>query len=234
MVRLIFFVEGQTEQAYIARVLVPHLANFGVFAERAILPITGRHRDRVFKGGGKRFEKVRRQFGNLLKQHDQADVRFTTMFDLYGLFSDFPGRDEAEKLRANPRARVRFLEKSFADEFADPRVIPHLQLHEFETILLASPEELELFLENAKAAIDELTAAVRQANEVELVNDGENTAPSKRIAACFPLFARLKTTVGVEWAQCVGLERTRQLCPHFHEWLLKLEALGSPPTCEPT
>jgi len=232
--RLIFYVEGQTEQAYVTRVLATHLANFGVFAEHSILPITGRRRGQAFKGGGKSFEKVRRQFGNLLKQHDQAEVRFTTMFDLYGLFPDLPGRDQAEKLRSDPWARVRFLEKSFADEFADPRVIPHLQLHEFETILLAGPEELGLFLENARAAIDELTAAVQKVGEAELVNDGESTAPSKRIAACFPSFDRLKTTVGVEWAECVGLKRTRQSCPHFHECLLNLESLGSPPTGEST
>ena len=30
MVRLYFYVEGQTEQVYVTRVLMPHLAGFGV------------------------------------------------------------------------------------------------------------------------------------------------------------------------------------------------------------
>jgi hypothetical protein len=225
--RLIFFVEGQTEQAYVTRVLAPHLTNFGVYAERAILPVTGRHKDKVFKGGGKSFAKARRQFANLLKQHDQPDVCFTTMFDLYGLYTDFPGRADAEKLRHDPRARVAFLEKAFFEEFGDPRVIPHIQLHEFETILLAGPGDLALFEENAAKAVRELTDAVTVAGHVELVNDGNETAPSKRIEKCYDSYPKLKTTVGVEWAACVGLTRTRDQCPHFDAWVRALEARGS-------
>jgi hypothetical protein len=225
--RLIFFVEGQTEQAYIARVLAPHLVPFRVYAERAILPITGRHKDKVFKGGGKSFAKARRQFANLLKQHDQPDVRFTTMFDLYHLYPDFPGRAGAESLRRDPRARVAFLERAFFEEFGDSRVIPHIQLHEFETILLAGPEDLALFEDNSAKAIQELTEVVAATGHVELVNDGSETAPSKRIEKCFESYPKLKTTVGVEWAACVGLPRTRERCPHFDTWVRTLEALGS-------
>jgi Domain of unknown function (DUF4276) len=226
--RLIFFVEGQTEQAYVARVLAPHLANFGVFANRPILPITGRHRDRIFKGGGRSFVRIRRQFDNLLKQHDQPDVRFTTMFDLSGLHADFPGRKESETQGNDPKSRVMFLEQAFANEFADRRVIPHIQLHEFETILLAGPEDLALFFDNPRPAIDALTAAIATFASIELVNDGLDTRPSKRIEKCFSSFPRLKTTVGVEWDACIGLERTRQACPHFDEWIGRLERLGSP------
>ena len=183
--RLIFFVEGQTEQAYVARMLSPHLANFGVYVDRAILPITGRRRGTVFKGGGRSFAKGLRQFENLLKEHDQSDVRFTTMFDLYGLYSDFPGQSDAESLRNDARTRVQVLERAFFDQFNDRRIIPHIQLHEFETILLAGPEELAFFDEMADARISELQAAVAEAGNVELVNDGVETAPSKRIERCY-------------------------------------------------
>ncbi len=70
--------------------------------------------------------------------------------------------------------------------------------------------------------------AVAAATSPELVNDGPNTAPSKRIIKEFPEYLRLKTTVGVELATLVGLDKTRQLCPHFDNWLGKLETLASP------
>jgi len=37
MIRLLFYVEGQTEQGYISKVLTPHLANFGVYVQGPIL-----------------------------------------------------------------------------------------------------------------------------------------------------------------------------------------------------
>ena len=35
-----------------------------------------------------------------------ADVFFTTMIDLYAIHTDFPGLDEADKLRHIPEKRV--------------------------------------------------------------------------------------------------------------------------------
>jgi len=51
MVRLYFYVEGQTEQEYVRRVLMPYLAGFGVQVMGAVLARAGqnerheRHRD---------------------------------------------------------------------------------------------------------------------------------------------------------------------------------------------
>ncbi len=173
---------------------------------------------------------MRKDLGNLLKQDAAADARFTTMFDLYALYDGFPGWAEAEKLRHLPRQRVQTLEKAFADDVNDRRFIPHIQLYEFETILLCDPSHLALVYEKADAGIAALVAAVAEATSPELVNDGPTTAPSKRIVAGFPQYTHQKTTVGVELAACVGLVRTRSLCPHFDAWLRILEALGKPAT----
>ena len=83
MVRLYFYVEGQTEQEYAARVLRPHLAAFEVQVMGAVLAASGRKHGHVSRGGGRRYQPMRKDLGNLLRQHKSADTRFTTMFDLY-------------------------------------------------------------------------------------------------------------------------------------------------------
>src|SRR5262249_32339833 len=139
----------------------------------------------------------------------------------------FPGWDEAEKQRHIPRERVLTLERAFAADVNDPRFIPHIQLYEFETILLCEPTHLALVYENAANGIAELETAVAAALSPELVNDGEAAAPSKRIMAHFPHYSGQKTTVGAELAHCVGIDATRRLCPHFDKWLKTLESLES-------
>ncbi len=163
----------------------------------------------------------------MIRQHKHADTRFTTMFDLYALYSGFPGWEEAEKQRHIPQERVLTLERAFAADVGDQRFIPHIQLYEFETILLCDPSHFALVYEKADDGIAVLRAAVAVARSPELVNDGEATAPSKRIIAQFAQYERQKTTVGVELAECVGLERTRSRCPHFDRWLTTLESLDT-------
>jgi hypothetical protein len=229
MVRLYFYVEGQTEQEYTARVLRPYLARFGVQVMGAVRAASGRRHGHVSRGGGSRYQPMRRDLGNLLRQDAHGDVRFTTIFDLYALPSDFPGWEEAEKQRHLPRERVLTLEKAFAADVGDARFIPHIQLYEFETILLCDPRYFALVYENCDKGIAALEAAVAVASSPELVNDHETTAPSKRIVNQFPQYGGQKRTVGVELAHCVGIDKTRALCPHFHRWLSTLEALGTPP-----
>src|SRR5262249_7762276 len=82
MVRLYFYVEGQTEQEYAARVLRPHLARFGVQVMGAVRAASGRKHGRVSRGGGSRYQPMRNDLGHLLRPDAHADARFTTMFDL--------------------------------------------------------------------------------------------------------------------------------------------------------
>jgi hypothetical protein len=225
MVRLYFYVEGQTEQEYVARVLRHHLAGLGVQVMGAVLAASGRKHGRVIRGGGRRYQAMRNDLGNLLKQDARADARFTTMFDLYALHDGFPGWDEAEKQRHVPRERVLTLERAFEADVRDPRFIAHIQLHEFETILLCEPAHFALVYEDSASGITALQNAVAAVSSPELVNDGEATAPSKRIIQQFPRYGGQKTTVGVELAHCVGIDRARSLCPHFDRWLKALESL---------
>jgi hypothetical protein len=58
----------------------------------------------------------------------------------------------------------------------------------------------------------------------EDINDGPNTFPSKRIKDQFPDYKKL--LAGVKAAELIGLPTIRAKCPHFNEWVTKLERIG--------
>lgn len=81
------------------------------------------------------------------------------------------------------------------------------------------------FVEHAKA-VDQLAAAIAATGKPpELIDDGRATAPSRRIAAFLAQYARQKADAGSAAARTIGLARLRQACPHFDQWVSKLEQL---------
>jgi hypothetical protein len=55
-------------------------------------------------------------------------------------------------------------------------------------------------------------------------NDHPDTAPSKRLLREIPEYD--KANSGVIVAEQIGLGKMRRRCPHFNDWLTKLERLG--------
>ncbi len=233
MVRLYLFAEGQTEQTFADEVLAPHLAGYQVYLQGAILVANRRRHGLVHRGGGRHYLPMKNDIERLLKQERGADARFTTMIDLYALYSDFPGREAAERFRSNCWERVEALEQAFADDMDDPRFIPYLQLHEFEALLLADPECFACRFDGATKSIERLQSLVTEFDSPEQINDGQETAPSKRIIAEFPEYTELKRTDGPSLAGLIGLTSLRNKCPHFDYWLKRLEQLGFTASCQP-
>jgi hypothetical protein len=227
MIHLYMYVEGQTEQQYAETVLRDHLANHGVYVVGAILAATRRRHGVIWRGGGRHFLPMRNDLMRLLRQHRGPGVRFTTMFDLYALYSDFPGTGAANQQTHIPYERVKTLEKAFADEMNDARLVPYIQLHEFETLLYCQLEAFEIHYANCASQID---ALARDAGMLlatpELIDDGQQTAPSKRIAKQFPDYPDAKPDAPVAIATMIDLAIVRLKCPHFNEWLTTLETLG--------
>ena len=60
----------------------------------------------------------------------------------------------------------------------------------------------------------------------ELINDGQHSAPSKRIIAQLPDYVHAKSVVGPQVAERIGLAVIRSKCPHFSAWLSRLEQLA--------
>ena len=225
MARLYVFAEGQTGQTFADTILATHLAAHGVYIQGVVLVAHARKRGRTHRGGGRDYGAMKRDIVRFTRQESGGDVFFTTMIDLYALHNDFPGRWESEALRHLPYDRVAFLEKSWGEDVGDARFIPYIQLHEFEACLFAKPSEFALFYEREPQGLRRLESIVAGQDNPELINDGVETAPSKRLLDIFPDYE--KAVVGPMVAELIGLELIRAKCRHFHEWLTRLERLGS-------
>ncbi len=226
MVRLHLFAEGQTEQTFASTVLTPHLANFGVYLNKPVLIAHARKKGKTHRGGGRKYEPMKNDILRLMAQDKKPDVFFTTMIDLYAIHSDFPGLDDAAKLQADPYKRVEFLENAWKADVSDDRFIPFIQLHEFEAYLLAGVEEFSRFYIDAAKQISTLQKIVDSRESPELIDDGQHSAPSKRIVGEFPDYKGAKASYGPQIAQRIGVKRIRSKCPHFDRWITGLENLG--------
>jgi hypothetical protein len=226
MPRLYLFAEGQTEQSFADTVLKPHLANHGVYMHNPVLIAHARKKRRIHRGGGRNFVAMQNDITKFLRQERGDDVFFTTMIDLYALHPGFPGIEEAENLRSGPYHRVEFLETAWHETTDDRRFVPFIQLHEFEAYLFANIQELDFAYDESQAKIETLKQIANGVESPELIDDGQHTAPSKRIIVQFPDYEYAKSTVGPLVAERVGLNSIREKCPHFDAWITRLEGLG--------
>jgi hypothetical protein len=229
MARLYLFAEGPTEQTFADTVLKPHLADGGVYLHPPVLIAHAKKKGRVHRGGGRKYLPMRNDILRFLSQERGGDVFFTTMIDLYAIHAEFPGLAEAERLRHLPEKRVEFLEQSFAKDIDDPRFVPYIQLHEYEAYLFSDPTCFRYFYDHHEKQIAALKAIADGYATPELIDDGEHSAPSKRIIAELADYEDAKSAVGPQVAERIGLEVIRSKCPHFAAWLSRLERLGGGP-----
>ncbi|EYF00946.1 DUF4276 family protein [Chondromyces apiculatus] len=221
--RLYIIVEGETEEYFVRHVLEPHLASLGI---ATFVSIVAKSRDRhgtKQKGGGD-WTKWRDDLVKLMGEQRGTSVRFTTLFDLYGLPKNFPGF-KTHGAVADTNKRAALLEEAMkARVNNDWRFIPYLQRHEFEALVLAGLDKLNEVLDvEDRPALLPLQQLLRVISPEE-VNDGEETAPSKRLEAAILGY---KKSVHVPLAiESIGLAALRARCPRFSEWLTKLEALA--------
>jgi len=149
------------------------------------------------------------------------------MLDLYGLPRDFPGKEEAA-IQPSPLERVRLIEQRLVEAVADKRFIPHLQLHEYESLLFANADAFYCYFTDRVTygpAIRQLSQVRNQFESPEDIDDGPLTAPSKRIIDLIPTYAPAKPLAGVQIAQNIGVSTSMRECPHFGAWVSKLSAL---------
>jgi len=224
--RLYLFAEGLTELTFADTVLKPHLARLGVYLHPPILIAHAKKKGRVHRGGGRRYTPMKNDIARFLAQEKGADVFFTTMIDLYAIQTDLPGFAEAEKLRHLPVHRVEALEAEFARDLGDHRFVPYIQLHEYEAYLFSDPTWFAYFYDHHERQIAALKDIADKVSSPELIDDGPQSAPSKRIIAELPDYEDAKAAVGPQVAELIGLDVIRGKCPHFASWLSRLEKLG--------
>ncbi len=223
MIRLHIIAEGQAERQFVKKVLAPHLAAFHVMADaRCVLTSRDKHHGKKYSGGLVSYRKAKRDIQDWIKEDDHTDCRFTTMFDLYALPNKFPGYDETKTCQGAYQ-KIALLEARLKENIGDARFIPYIQLHEFETLILADPTKLACEYMEHEQKIAHLMDTIRGMNP-ELINQGSRTAPSKRILREIPEYDKI--TAGTAIIKKIGLATLRERCRHVNEWLSTLERLN--------
>jgi hypothetical protein len=222
VIRLHIIAEGQTEEAFVNSLLVEHLGNFNISTDVRCIE-TSRERHRIYRGGLIDYTKAKKDIQRWLKEDKNPDARFTTMFDLYALPDDFPYFENSKNI-LDSCGRIQQLEKAWQEDINDPRFIAYIQLFEFKTLILSEPEQFTHYFED-RQKIEQLIAMTKEFEHPELINDGRETAPSKRIIKIFPEYKGYKVAAAPIIAEKIGLKKIRSRCIHFNNWLEKLENL---------
>jgi len=219
MKRVLMLVEGPTEDRFVKDILRPHLEGKGVTPIPTILTTKKVKSGPDFKGGVRSFQQVEGDLRSLLRDSDAALI--TTMFDYYGFPKDFHGWGDVKS--QEPRQRVAELEASVNQHVNHSRFRAHLTLHEYEGMLFTDPDCISAVLSAPRVA-ERLRAIRAQFADPEQINDGQDTAPSKRLVQLLPQYQ--KRLHGPLVVGRIGLAKVRSECPHFDGWLRTLESIG--------
>ncbi|MEW6368216.1 MAG: DUF4276 family protein [Acidobacteriota bacterium] len=221
MTRVHVVCEGPTEQAFVREVLQGRFPGLHLIA---ILP--GKVFGRAW-GGAIKYDRVRPDIVRSLK-HDR-NCCCTSFFDYYGLGA-FPSNNapsgnspeiKAARIEEAVAADVR---ETMGTDFDASRFYPYLSMHEFEGLLFSDPGRLAEGL--YRPDLEPSLAAIRMSAETpEHIDDGKETAPSKRLKTVCAGYD--KVTGGNVAALAVGIDAMMRECAHFRRWMQWFEHLGS-------
>jgi hypothetical protein len=222
MKRGLVLVEGQTEERFVNECLGPHFATRDLFLMATVVKTKRVVGAADFEGGVTSHGQVRRDLGLLLRDSDASVI--TTLLDYYALPSDFPGmRDRPNGFAGQ---RVVHVETAWAATVGDRRFVPHLTLHEFEAWVYADPSRLEPWMfDDDERVIPGIAAVAAAHRSPEDIDEGDATAPSKRLRRVFTSYQ--KALHGPLAVSAIGIESIRAACPHFAAWLQRLEILAA-------
>ncbi len=218
--KALILVEGPTEEAFIKQVIVPAIPS--VRFQPVIVKTRIIGSQPAQKGGTVAYDEFKRQINQLLRDSTASVV--STMFDLQGLGTDFPGMD-APGSGINKALAV---QAALAADINEPRFLPFIVLHEFEAFLFVNPAVVAQVLQRPPLANELAKIRSRFDNTPENINSSPATSPSAQIAsACKRLCGSAeifqKRTHGPIITKRIGVDQIRAACPHFDEWMKKLE-----------
>ena len=211
MTRLCIICEGKTEGDFVKKLLVPHLKKFYIDAYPSLL------KTRPGKQGGGNVSIARL---GLHIRNEYRNVDFlTTLVDYYG-FKDANNRTKAEleqAILAEAQTHIRY-------GFDAHYVRPYVQMYEFEALLFSDISKFKLHEDWNKQSERKLQRVYDDFETPEDINDGVQTAPSKRLDKILPGYSKILK--GPLIAENIGLDKIREECPLFNEWIGELEELG--------
>lgn len=215
MKRLVIVCEGPTEQEFVRDLLTPIFLNREIYIQTPLIKKSG--------GGIVPWQNLKLQLENHLRE---GSCFVTTFIDYYGIPDKFnyPGW-EVSKTIPNKPDRMDFLEHKMLESINPAlreKFIPYIQLHEFEGLLFNNIEAFELtFEQNEFKDKNEIIRIIGKYENPELINNGFDTAPSKRLTKLIEGYNKI--VYGSYLAQNIGLEEIRRKSIRFNNWLKKLE-----------
>ncbi len=222
MVEVIVVCEGRAEETFVREVLGAELAHRSVFLQPRLMTTSPGHR-----GGALSRDRVVRYLCTTLRE--RRDVYVTTLFDLYGLPSGFPGQGSSDG-KADPIERAASIEQDLHEivvqsaKCRPDRFLPHIQPHEFESLLFSDVAQFAEVEPDWQSFLGVLRNVQQTAPSPEHINDGQDTHPSARLRQVLGASYQ-KVLHGAAVSAQIGLERIRAECRHFREWLTRLEEL---------
>ena len=210
LIRLAIVVEGRTEEEFVKQVLYGHLINHGVSTAPIVIGPPG-HR-----GGRVTVNRIATHVQWLVQNFDAI----TTLVDFYG-FQDRP-TDDVDELQSHIDAAC---QPVASRPLRPDRVFAYVQRHEFEALLFSDVSAFRAAPVTSEEAISRLESVRQAYPSPEDIDDGRDTAPSKRIEVALPGYR--KPTHGIAVAADVGIDAMKRECPRFAAWLTRLESLGS-------
>ena len=206
MKRVVIVCEGPTEQEFCKEILCDYFIKKDICIETPLIKHSG--------GGVVPWSTLYRQVS---KHLCEKDVYVSIFIDYYGIKDsyNYPKWEEAKQI-SNHEKRVEFLEAAMQEQLCQ-RFIPHLQLHEFESLLFSDISVFEKSFMPSELKMDKLRRAVKEFPNPEDINNSPSTAPSKRIEEA--VWGYRKVLYGNFLAMEIGLDKILATCPHFRKWI---------------
>lgn len=215
MKRLVIIVEGDTESEFVKKLLAPYLNRKGFYDIRAF-------KIKHSKGGLTKYKHLETDIINVIQE---TDVVVTTLIDYYALPPDFPRQEEAQKI-TDINKRVDFLELSIKEAIESVQkrefrnLFPYIQLHEFEALCFSSFKGFEDNFTEDEANYTEIKKIINAFNNPELINDGKETAPSKRLKNLITGYN--KVVYGTVIIESNDIQSVIDKCPRFKQWVERI------------
>lgn len=210
MIRVHILCEGLTEQNFAREMLWSHFWSMGINVTTSVI-----NKNNGGKGGVSSYKKLKREIKGKCKSDSGAMV--TTLLDLYGIPRDFPGIETTGNIEHKAGA----IKRAFSKDIDQRNFLANVIVHEFECLLFSDPAAFGEWFD--RKTVRELIAIRGGFSTPEHINEGQATAPSKRIMAVCKGYR--KTAHGNPIALTIGLDRIRQECPLFDGWISGIEKL---------
>ncbi|HTB99916.1 MAG TPA: DUF4276 family protein [Ferruginibacter sp.] len=180
MRELIIIAEGGTEEDFAINSIRPYFNQHGIHSVTPIQVTMGSgSRGGLLKGSYRKLKK------DALRYLRADDVIVTTLIDYYHLPSDFPEYELAMS-KVSLMDKINHLEDAIKRDIDNYRFIPYIQLHEFEALLFTKIDGFKGLPDVSAAQLTTLENILNEFENPELINNGVETAPSKRLLNIIP------------------------------------------------